>query len=150
MDGMKKNKLVKDNYNKIALDYSSTRDQFKNLKYLEKLDSLLKPNSKILDIGCGAGVPIDKYFIEKGHEVIGIDISEEQINIAKKNLPSEKFEVRDMSELKTGEFKVDAVVSFYAIFHIPKEEHEEIFKKINSFLKVNGLLLVPMEASAWE
>ena len=91
------NKFVKDAYNKIALDYSATRDQFKNLKYLEKLNTLLKPNSTILDIGCGAGVPIDKYFVDHGHKVIGIDISEKQIEMAKKNLPDGRFEVRDLS-----------------------------------------------------
>src|SRR5258708_18858736 len=105
---MNNNKFVKEGYNKIAYDYSATRDQFKNLKYLNKLNSLLKPSSTILDIGCGSGVPIDKFFIENGHKVIGIDISEEQIKLAQKELPQGKFEVKDMTDLKDAEFQVDA------------------------------------------
>jgi len=33
-----------------------------------------------------------------------------------------------MSELKKDEYKVDAVVSFYAIFHTPRDKHLELFK----------------------
>lgn len=143
-------KLVKEGYNKIATNYSATRDQFKNIEYLEKLNSLLSTESTILDIGCGAGVPIDKFFIEKGHNIIGIDISEKQIDLAKKNLPIGQFSVRDMSDLKEEEFNVDAVVSFYAIFHTPKEEHSIILKKVNSFVKKGGYLLITMGASEWQ
>lgn len=144
------NNLVRGGYNEIADDYSLTRDQFKNIKYLERLNSLLKPCSTILDIGCGAGVPIDKYLIEKGHQIIGIDISSKQVDIARKNVPQGKFEVKDMSDLKENGFNVDAIVSFYTIFHIPREKHEELLKKINSFLPAGGLILISMGASEWE
>ncbi len=144
------NDLVKKSYNKVAENYSSQRDQFKNNKYLDELVKLLKPGSTILDIGCGAGVPIDKYLIEKGFKVKGIDISENQIELAKRNLPKGDFSVVDMSELKNGEYKVDAVVSFYAIFHIDREKHLELFNKIRTFLPEKGLMLITMGASEWE
>lgn len=44
----------------------------------------------------------------------------------------------------------DLVISFYAIFHTPRETHGEILKKIKSFLKTNGLLLITMGSSEWE
>jgi cyclopropane fatty-acyl-phospholipid synthase-like methyltransferase len=144
------NNFVRKQYNKLAENYLSTRDQFKNIKYLEKFNKLLKPASLILDIGCGAGAPVDKYFLERGHKVIGLDISEKQIELAKKNLPNGEFKVEDMSVLKKGEYSVDAVVSFYAIFHTPRETHGDILKKINTFLKPNGLLLITMGSSEWE
>ena len=144
------NDFVKQQYNKLAENYLAGRDVYKNDNYLEKLNSLLTPNSTILDIGCGAGVPIDKYFIDRGHKVIGLDISEKQIELARKNLPNGEFKVEDMSELKEREYSVDAVISFYAIFHTPRETHSEILKKIASFLNTNGLLLITMGSSAWE
>jgi len=142
--------LVKDGYNKATKDYLSNRDQFKNIKYLEKLTKLLKPNSKILDLGCGAGKPIDKFFIEKDHRIIGIDISEKQIELAQKNVSKAKFEVKDISDLKKNEYQVDAVVSFYTIFHLKRETHADIFKKINSFLPNGGLILISMGSTEWE
>ena len=129
---------VKLGYNKAAQAYQAGRDQFKNDKYLQKLIELLKPNSTILDIGCGSGKPVDNLLTDNGHSVIGIDISEEQIKLARQNVPSATYFVRDMSELQNGEYRVDAVVSFYAIFHIPREEHAGLLKKIHSFLSSDG------------
>lgn len=147
---MNKNNLVKDGYNKIAKNYSSSRDQFKNNHYLEKLVELLKPEATILDIGCGSGIPIDKYLVDRGFKVLGIDISEKQIELAKQNVPQAIYKVKGMEDLKDGEYQVDAVVSFYAIFHIPKEQHQDLVKKISSFLTKNGLILVTMGSGEWE
>ena len=145
-----KQKIVKEGYNKVAEDYSSQRDAFKNIPCLEKLSNLLPKGSKILDVGCGAGIPIDKYLIERGYSVIGIDISEKQVELARKNLPQASYEVKDMSDLKIGEYQIDAIVSFYSIFHIPREGHYRLFQKFNSFLKPGGLILVTMGSSEWE
>lgn len=144
------NSFVKNQYNKLAENYLAGRDQFKNDKYLEKLNSVLSPNSRILDIGCGAGIPVDCFFVKKGHSVTGIDISEKQIELAKKNVPEGDYKVEDMSLLSDGEYSVDAVVSFYAIFHTKREFHKDILNKINSFLKKGGYLLITMGASDWE
>lgn len=144
------NDLVRESYNKVADNYSLKRDLFKNQTYLEMLVEKLNPGSTVLDLGCGAGIPIDKFLAKYRYKIIGLDISEKQIELAKRNLPSQTFEVKDISELKRNEYQVDAVVSFYAIFHIPREQHEELFKKINSFLPDNGLILVTMGSSEWE
>lgn len=144
------NKFVRRGYNQAAGNYLKGRDQFKNDKYLQKLSQLLKPKSTILDIGCGAGIPIDSFLIDKGHQVIGIDISEKQIELAKNNVPEGRFEVKDMSDLKESEYQVDAIISFYAIFHTSRETHPTLFKKINSFLPIGGLILVSMGSSDWE
>ncbi len=39
------------------------------------------------------------------------------------------------------EASFDAIVSFYAVYHIPKEEHEELFRRIYRWLKPKGYLL---------
>lgn len=150
MDKSNMKNLVRQGYNLAADNYAVGRDVFKNSKYLEILDQMIKPNSTVLDIGCGNGNPVDKYLSDHGHSIIGIDISEKQIELAKKNFPNQTFELRDMSDVQLGEFKVDAVVSFYAIFHIPREEHAELFKKINSFLPIGGLMLVTLGSDDWE
>ncbi len=143
------NNAVRQGYNQIAEAYLKNRDQFKNQKYLDKLIALLPKGSTILDIGCGAGMPIDLYLVQHGYKIIGIDISEKQIELAKANVPQGDFSVRDMSTLKKREFTVDAVISFYAIFHISREQHIALFGKIKSFLSPGGLLLVTMGSSDW-
>ncbi len=144
------NDLVKKGYEKAAENYASKRDQFKNLKYLDQFAKLIQPKGTILDIGCGAGLPVDKFLAEKGFAVNGIDISEKMIKLAKRNVPEGFFEVKDMSKLKEEEYCIDGIVSFYAIFHTAREKHEEIFKKFASFMPNGGYILVTMGASYWE
>ncbi len=142
--------IVRDGYDRIADNYAKQRDQFKNSIYLEKLADLLKPGATILDIGCGSGLPVDRFLVRKGYEVIGIDLSEKQIELARQNVPEASYQVKDMVDLRHGEYQVDAVVSFYAIFHTPREQHRELFARIHSFLSEHGLVLVTMGAGEWE
>jgi cyclopropane fatty-acyl-phospholipid synthase-like methyltransferase len=141
---------VRQGYNKIAENYLAGRDHFKNDKYLDRLNTLLAPKSTILDLGCGSGIPIDSDLTGKGHKIIGTDISERQIELARENVPDGDFRIEDMSELRAGAYRVDAVVSFYAIFHTAREKHQDILNKINSFLKKDGFILITMGSSDWE
>lgn len=107
----------------------------------DELISQLKPNSKILDLGCGIGLPFDKYFSKKGLSVTGIDISERHIEKAKRNVKSARYILGDFFS-KEIKGKFDAIVSFYAIFHIPRTEHQKLLNYINSLLKKGGLILL--------
>jgi ubiquinone/menaquinone biosynthesis C-methylase UbiE len=68
-----KNNVYKD-YQKIAdwFDKNRSREFFEK-PYLDKVISYLKPDSKILDLGCGMGEPIAQYFIKLGFQLIGVD-----------------------------------------------------------------------------
>lgn len=148
---MNMNQKVKAGYNVAAHNYSSDfRDQFKNEKRLASLIQALKPNSAILDVGCGAGKPVDDYLVSKGMKVVGIDISEAQIELARSSVPEATYEVKDMSELQENEYQVDSVISFYATFHTPREKHIDLLKKFRSFLNLGGHLLITMGATEWE
>lgn len=72
------------------------------------------------------------------------------IELAKQNVPEAEYKVEDMTNLKNGEYTVDAVVSFYAIFHTPRETHQELLHKIHSFLSKPGYLLITMGSTEWE
>ena len=142
--------IVRKGYDRIAQKYMGVRDQFVNNRYLLNFNSRLKPGSLILDLGCGAGKPIDRFLVNRGYKVIGMDISRKQIKLAKRNVPEARYVVKDISSLQKEEYKVDAVISFYTILHIPRETHQELFYIINSFLPEGGLILVTMGSSEME
>lgn len=137
-------------YNNCAKNYSENRDLFRNNKYLDSLADKLPTKAKILDIGCGSGVPIDKYLQSKNFEITGVDISEEMIRLAKENFPSGNYLVGDMEKIDFPASSFDAIVSFYAIFHTPRERHLKLLKKIRTLLVNSGYLLITMGASEWE
>lgn len=144
------NDLVKAGYEVAAEDYAKNRDLFKSQKYLEKFAGLIKEKGTILDIGCGAGIPVDKFLIEKDFAVNGIDISEKMISLAQKNVPKAFYEIKNMLDLKDSEYCVDGIVSFYAIFHTPRQTHYDLFKKFASFMPNGGYILITMGADEWE
>lgn len=136
--------LVKEGYDKIARAYLASRDRLKSSKYIYQLIKYLPKHSTILDLGCGAGVPVDDILIKAGHDVLGIDISIEQIKLARTNCPTGSYIAYDIANLTTGEYDVDAVVCFYTLFHLPRNEHKKLLAVIHSFIKKDGMLLITM------
>src|SRR6266487_1129699 len=89
---------LKSTYNKIAQDW--IRDHQHDTWWIKGTDiylSFLKPGSKILDVGCGSGWK-SKYIINKGFNVVGFDFSEEMIKLAKEQVPSGEFLIKDMRQ----------------------------------------------------
>lgn len=144
------NEQVRTAYNRIAADYAAARAQFKSLPYLERLAALLPPAGRVLDLGCGAGLPVSGFFAERGFAVTGLDISPRMVDLARANVPGARFEVGDMLDLKPGQYAFDGIVSFYSVFHVAREQHVGLFQVLHSFLHRNGALLVTMGAEAWE
>ncbi len=142
--------LVKNGYDEIGERYANDRGHWPSNRYLGRFSRNLPRTAKILDLGCGTGVPIDRYLIGKGHEVVGLDISDRQLALARKNNPAAQYEAKDMQGLRDSEYSVDGLVSMYAIFHTPRETHQELFQKLRSFLPKGGVILVSMGASEWE
>jgi cyclopropane fatty-acyl-phospholipid synthase-like methyltransferase len=142
--------LVRSGYDAIASAYLAERDQTDKQHYVERFAEFLRPGGSVLDVGCGAGMPVDRYLIDNGFDVVGIDISPTQIDLARGSVPEGHYEVRDMTSLRSGEFRVDGVVSLYAIFHTPREEHGRLLKTFASFLRPGGMMLITMGGSDWE
>ncbi len=147
---MKKEKLVEEGYNEIASIYHSERGKFHSLIELKEFVQLLSPGSKVIDFGCGAGVPLTRYLVDEGFSVIGVDISEEMLVLAKKHVPEATFIKSDMNEINFPDNTFDGLVSFYAIIHVPKEKHANLFKKFNRILKPEGTMLISLGWTEWE
>lgn len=149
-----KNKIIKDGYNKIAELYHSKRLAKKetNYEYFDELFRYFPDAGKLLDLGCGGGQPLTAYFADKGYEVVGVDISPKMIEIAKKQIPQGKFFVSDMTECQFREEEFDAIVSAFAIIHVPQEKQLLLFKKIFKWLKKDGtayLVLANQDVKEW-
>lgn len=116
---------------------------------LEDLAERLTPNASVLDLGCGAGVPATKWLAER-FSVVGVDISEKQLELAKENAPNARFIKADMASLDFEPAAFDAVVAFVSIIHVPREEHAGLFGKIHGWLKSGGYFLATLSVGEWE
>lgn len=135
-------KLVEQGYNTIADDYYNHRNLSKFDSELEEFASLLAQNAHILDVGCGAGIPTAEFLIRRGIKVTGIDLSDKMLELARSNVSRAKFVKMDMNDLKFNENTFDGIVSVYALFHVPRENHFDIFKQFYKILKPSGILMI--------
>ena len=59
--------------------------------YLNLILDNVPASGKVLDLGCGTGEPLAKFFIEKGFKITGVDGSKKMIEICKKRFPKERW-----------------------------------------------------------
>ena len=102
----------------------------------------MKSGSEVLDIGCGAGVPVSEVLAKSGCRVTGIDFSDSMIRLAQKHLPKATFIRMDMTKLKFSKNSFDGAVSFYAIIHVPREKHVKIYNSLHRILKPGAIILL--------
>ena len=138
--------MVKSAYDKIGSDYqASRRIDSQDLLNLHLLTDRLKKDASILDAGCGSGFPVSQTLAKSLH-VTGVDFSVEQTRRARALLPNEAFVCADLANLPFHDSTFDAIVSFYALIHIPREEHQQLIIDFHRILKPKGLALLCMGA----
>ena len=94
---------------------------------------------KVLLLGCGTGDE-SRMFKELGaKEIVGIDISKESIDIAKKTYPNCEFYVADMHNLPFDDDSFDFIYSSLAIHY--SNSPKKIFKEVYRVLNNNGYFL---------
>ena len=139
--------LVEEGYDRVAGAYSRLEGDstWPRMKWLGKVLARLDPGSAALDLGCGSGDPAD-IEIARLHRITGVDISNVQIELARRNVPQGNFIHGDLGALDFPNGSFDAVVSFYTLEHLPRKQHGEIFNRIHGWLRPGGLLLFSCEA----
>ncbi len=137
-------------YDAIAQGFADLRDAFyKEQKFLDELIKLVPKQSRILDVGCGSGYPIAAYLIEQGFDVTGIDGSQKLLDIAKTKCPKMKTHCGDIRSIELNE-TFDAVVEWWCLFHIPKNDHEKMIARFARWLRKNGILEFTSGDKAYE
>jgi 2-polyprenyl-3-methyl-5-hydroxy-6-metoxy-1,4-benzoquinol methylase len=135
------NHKIRQSYDNIAETWNKEREWYIEQPSIDEAIIRLKPGSTILDVGCGSGKPIAAYLVEKGFDVHGLDISPKLIQYAKQIIPEKKLFLADICEFTT-DIHFDAIICWSALFHIHANSHLDVLKKLHSFLKPKGLLLI--------
>ncbi len=144
-----KNQIVSSGYDKVSEAYRSDSDNDERYIHWCKRILELHPQAKTaLDIGCGCGIPVCKYFSENGLQVVGIDISQRQIERAKKLAPLATYICDDY--LHTNNDQYDIITAFYSIIHIDRTLHEQVLKKVNCQLRDGGVAVITVGHEDWE
>lgn len=134
--------LVRDGYDACAPTFNAERAAG-SAAALQPLLERLPERSRVLDLGCGAGMPIAGALSAR-HDVVGVDLSQAQLALARVQAPGASYVLADMASCAFAPHSFDAVVSFYAIFHLPRQEHRPLFQRIRGWLRPGGYLLASL------
>ncbi len=126
-------------YDGFAESYDENREQFDIDELIRSFYQRLKNNhGELLDLGCGAGIPLARFFVERNWSVTGVDFSRKMLNLASKHVPQMKTVFADITHVGFADNAFDAITAIYSLFHIPKDQHHDLFKKIYTWLKPGG------------
>ena len=146
--------LVGRGYDAIGERFAEWRDRIvgdPRREWEEKLVSRLQHGAHVLELGCGAGVP-DTQRLAARFQVTGVDVSAEQVRRARAAVPQAEFVHADFTALELKPESFDAVVSFYAFNHVPRELLAPTLARIRRWLVPCGVLMTALGTSdtdAW-
>jgi SAM-dependent methyltransferase len=141
---------VRRGYDAVSERYDQWSDgDSKYSAWLTELRERLPAGAAVLDLGCGSGLPVARDLTAAGRHVTGVDISEVQIRRARELVPAAEFLRADVSSVGFEPESFDAVVSFFALIHLPLDEQPGLLGRIAGWLRPGGLFVATVGHAAW-
>ncbi len=81
---------------------------------------------RVLDLGCGSGLPIGRYLAERNTEIVGVDAAPTMTTLYAQNVPSAETVTTDMRGLNL-ERQFDAVLAWDSFFHLTADDQRVMF-----------------------
>lgn len=140
----------KHTYQKIIEE--SIKFSGKDLNFFTKikadfLNQIIKtsfPNAvklRLLDIGCGHGF-IHNYLHQNDYEVVGIDIAEEVLELAKQRNPTVSYLHYDGKTIPFESETFDVAFAICVMHHVPPPNWNNFLTEMKRVLKVGGIAVI--------
>jgi cyclopropane fatty-acyl-phospholipid synthase-like methyltransferase len=140
-------RIVADDYDRVADAYAaleSAGDAWPRMRRVRRFVDGLVDGSRVLDLGCGNGLPATRELSER-HAVTAVDISPEQARRARRNAPGAEVLCADVRELDLPPSAFDAIVALYLVDNVPARDYPALFARLAMWLRPGGRLLLSAE-----
>jgi len=120
------------------------RDRHRQQRRAQVITFYLKPSKGdiILDVGCAEGF-VTSYFLKAGF-VIGLELSENSLKIAKQKLDADnvQFIRADATAMPIRASSIDKVTVLEVLEHLPTESKQRLCGEIDRVLRRGGTLII--------
>ena len=141
---------LRDIYDHFAETYEASRGLFDMSDILGPFFARLdRPSGRLLDLGCGAGEPFPRFFLDHGWEVVGVDFSKKMLELAARYAPRMHTYHADILEVDFAPASFDALSCIYCLFHVPRARHPDLFARFCRWLKPGGKTLFTYATRAY-
>jgi len=104
----------------------------------------LPSGARVLDVGCGTGVPTARRLAAAGHAVSGVDISPVMVKLARRNVPEAEFTVADVLEVPIDPGMFDAATAFFSLLMLRRADIPRALGVLHEAVAPDGYLLLGM------
>lgn len=140
--------LAAQKYHDLFYDEMNQKEHDRRL--LDDFALRFTKGSLLCDAGCGPSAHIGRYLFEKGMRVVGVDIAERCVELARAHNPGMDFEQGDIAQLPFHDGSFEGIVSYYSIIHTPKAYVHDIFSEFYRILKPDGAVLIAVKVGTTE
>lgn len=146
---MEPKEIVRRGYDALSYRYrGDTEEPAHYATWLAQLQERVPAGGTVLDLGCGCGVPLTRD-LAGGYVVTGVDLSAVQIERARRLVPAARFLHADATQVGFPPSSFHAVVSLYALIHMPLDEQPPLLDRIGRWLRPGGWFLATTGHRAW-
>ena len=128
-------------YDAIAEWYTSERRAAIGMPEVEALAASLPSRSRVLDVGCGNGIPLTTTLLSAGHRVVGFDSSREMLARFRRNLPETPAVRGVVQACAFADDAFDAAIAWGVIFHLTREDQARAIASVSRVLKTGAPFL---------
>jgi predicted TPR repeat methyltransferase len=132
---------IVEHYERHAHAFDSVRrGQFVERPWFDRFMLGVRKGGHILDLGCGAGEPVDRYLIDHGYSVTGVDSSEKMIALARIRFARQRWLKMDMRKALLDQ-KFAGIVAWDSLFHLGPDEQMSVLIRAAGWLEKDGNFL---------
>jgi SAM-dependent methyltransferase len=140
--------LVRDAYDAIAPVWGEKRREGptseRERKWVSRFLDSLPIGARVLDLGCGVGVPILAELVTRGCRAVGVDFSRSSLRQARALCPGAALVRADLAEVDFAPAAFDAAVAFDSIWHVPRQEHCRVLAQLRGWLREHASVLLTL------
>jgi len=115
-------------YEKHATAWDTDRRNggWNDKRWHDRFVEALPKSARVLDLGCGGGIPVARNLADHAVHVTGVDSSPAMISLCRQRLPAHEWIVADMRSLSLGR-SFDGVLAWDSLFHLKPDDQRRMF-----------------------